>query len=167
VPGDGGGFVAQLQAFREAPASDAANQLPGARLTFQTAAAGGVLDTLTLRDGRAGIGTVAPAPAAILHLDSTTQGFLPPRLTTEQRDAIASPPEGLTIYNLTTKRRNYFDGTSWQEDGLLPRLSSEQRDAIAAPPEGLTIYNLTTKRLNFHDGDAWRELAIAQEETGG
>lgn len=50
---------------------------------------------------------------AELEIESTTKGFLPPRLTTEQRDAIVSPEEGLTIYNTTTKCLNWYNGTAW------------------------------------------------------
>ena len=50
---------------------------------------------------------------AELEIESTTKGFLPPRLTTEQRDAIANPAEGLTIYNTTTKCLNWYNGTAW------------------------------------------------------
>jgi hypothetical protein len=42
-------------------------------------------------DGKVGIGTTNPHASSILDLTSTTQGFLVPRLTTAQRDAIASP----------------------------------------------------------------------------
>lgn len=51
--------------------------------------------------------------SAEVEIESTTKGFLPPRLTTEQRDAIASPAEGLTIYNTTTKCLNWYTGTVW------------------------------------------------------
>ena len=37
-----------------------------------------------------GIGTTSPNASAIAEMNSTTQGFLPPRMTTDQRDAIAS-----------------------------------------------------------------------------
>ena len=60
-------------------------------------------------------GVTANANAsAILDLVSTTLGFLPPRMTTTQRDAISSPAEGLVIHNTTTNEPNYYDGTSWQ-----------------------------------------------------
>jgi len=55
-----------------------------------------------------GIGTSSPNAAAIVDLTSTTQGFLPPRMTTTQRDAIASPPSGLIIYNITTGELETF-----------------------------------------------------------
>ncbi len=46
-----------------------------------------------------GIGTTSPAPDALLELNSTTKGVLFPRLTTTQRNAIASPPHSLLIFN--------------------------------------------------------------------
>ena len=51
--------------------------------------------------------------SAILQLDSTTQGMLPPRMTTTQRDAIATPAQGLVIYNTDTNFYNYWNSTSW------------------------------------------------------
>jgi hypothetical protein len=48
-----------------------------------------------------------------LQIDSTTKGFLPPRMTTAQKTAIVSPAEGLMVYDSTLKRPCFFDGTSW------------------------------------------------------
>jgi hypothetical protein len=76
---------------------------------------GGWSDKLYVTNaGNVGIGTTSPNAAAILHLNSTTKGFLPPQMTTTQRDAISSPPEGLLIWNTTTKALNVYDGTSWR-----------------------------------------------------
>jgi hypothetical protein len=55
-----------------------------------------------------------PSDSALATLDSTTRGFLLPRMTTTQRDAIASPAEGLEIYNLDSHEKNYFNGTQWR-----------------------------------------------------
>jgi hypothetical protein len=41
---------------------------------------------------------VAAAASAKLEVRSTTKGFLLPRMTKTQRDAIASPPDGLAVY---------------------------------------------------------------------
>lgn len=60
-----------------------------------------------------GIGTV-PDSSARLHVSSTTQGFLLPRMTVGQRDLIVAPAEGLMIYNTTSKKVNVFNGTAWQ-----------------------------------------------------
>ncbi len=120
VAGEFAGWVAQARAIVDLVGEGEADAAPAtSRLTFQTPdAAGGEIDTLTLRQGRVGIGTSVPAPAAVLELESATQGFLPPRLTIEQRDGIVAPPEGLTIYNRTTRRLNVFDGEAWRELAL-------------------------------------------------
>jgi len=46
----------------------------------------------------------AASASAVLEASSTTQGFLPPRLTTSQRDSITSLIAGLTIWNSTNKQ---------------------------------------------------------------
>jgi hypothetical protein len=43
------------------------------------------------------LGTTTNAASSILTMESTTQGFLPPRMTSAQRTAIASPAEGLLV----------------------------------------------------------------------
>jgi hypothetical protein len=60
---------------------------------------------------------VSPNASAQLQVDSTVQGFLQPRLTTVQRDAIASPATGLSVYNTTTNTNNTYNGTSWISEG--------------------------------------------------
>lgn len=52
--------------------------------------------------------------AAIMEWQSTTQGILPPRMTTTQRDAIVGPVAGLMIYNTTTNKLNVYT-TAWEE----------------------------------------------------
>ena len=53
--------------------------------------------------------------ASLLELESTSQGFLPPRMTQVQMDAIANPPEGLIVYctDCSPKDVYFFEGTSW------------------------------------------------------
>jgi hypothetical protein len=48
--------------------------------------------------GNVGIGTATVNASAKVQIDSTTQGFLPPRMTNAQRIAIASPAVGLMVY---------------------------------------------------------------------
>ncbi len=59
------------------------------------------------------VNTQNTSPTAVLQVDSTTQGFLPPRMTTTERDAIATPEEGLVIYNTTTKTLQFHNSFSW------------------------------------------------------
>ena len=55
-----------------------------------------------------------PDNSAIVDVKSNTKGFLIPRMTTAQREAITSPADGLLIYNTTTKCFNYYSGGSWK-----------------------------------------------------
>jgi hypothetical protein len=68
----------------------------------------------TITAGGMGLGVSAPNASAILEASSTTQGFLPPRLTTTERDAIASPAAGLTIWNSTNTQLEVYDGSYWK-----------------------------------------------------
>ena len=72
-----------------------------------------------------GIGTTTPDASAALDINSTTAGILIPRLTQVQKDAIASPAEGLMIYQTdNTAGFYYFDGSSW--DFLSQTLTFQQ-----------------------------------------
>jgi uncharacterized protein (TIGR02145 family) len=64
-----------------------------------------------------GINTASPNPSAALDVTSTTndKGFLPPRLTTAQRDSIATPAAGLTIYNTSVNCLQWYNGTYWYD----------------------------------------------------
>ena len=59
-----------------------------------------------------GIGTTNPDPSAILHLKSTTQGVLPPCLTTSQINNIEAPAKGLIFYNKDLNSVVYNSGTT-------------------------------------------------------
>lgn len=60
---------------------------------------------------RVGIGlSTTQEASAQLQGDSTTQGWLPPRMTSTQRDAI-TPAAGLIIYNTTTSKHEGYNGT--------------------------------------------------------
>lgn len=56
-----------------------------------------------------------PDSSAILDVSSTTKGFLPPRMTQVQRDAINNPAIGLTIFNTTTDCMNMWTGSTWRQ----------------------------------------------------
>ncbi len=61
-----------------------------------------------------GNGTTSAAASSILDITSTTKGFLPPRMTKTQRDAISSPATGLVVYQTdNTPGLRIFNGSSW------------------------------------------------------
>lgn len=63
--------------------------------------------------GEIGINTATPNSKALIDFTSTTKGVLFPRMASTQRDAITSPPAGLTIYNTTTTKIETYNGTNW------------------------------------------------------
>jgi hypothetical protein len=58
-------------------------------------------------------GTFTDIASARLAVNSTTQGFLPPRMTTTEKNAIASPATGLVVFDTTLGKLCVFAGT-WQ-----------------------------------------------------
>ncbi len=67
--------------------------------------------------GPAVVGSISATPdaSAILDLQSTTQGFLPPRMTTTQRNAISSPAEGLEVHDTTVKAHFIYQNGAWAQ----------------------------------------------------
>ena len=69
--------------------------------------------TTAVAQAQVGIGTATPTASAQLDVTSTTKGFLPPRMTTTDRDAIVSPAAGLIIYNTTISGLQIYSGSTW------------------------------------------------------
>ena len=67
--------------------------------------------------GSVGINTPVPDATSILDITSTTKGVLFPALTTLQRDAIAGPAVGLTVYNADLNVHQFWNGTCWVNVG--------------------------------------------------
>ncbi|OFY82806.1 MAG: hypothetical protein A3F72_01605 [Bacteroidetes bacterium RIFCSPLOWO2_12_FULL_35_15] len=59
-------------------------------------------------------GNTAADPSAMLDVSSTSQGLLVPRMTTSQRNAIASPANSLLVYDTDIKQFYYYNSTSSQ-----------------------------------------------------
>jgi hypothetical protein len=84
-----------------------------------------------------GIGTLTPHPTAVLDLSTTDKGFLAPRLTSVQRDAIVNPADGLLIYNTDDKTFWYFDGAQ----NLWVQVSGQTGNVGPTGPQGLPGVN--------------------------
>lgn len=68
---------------------------------------------IALKAGDAG----AVDSSAAADIESTTKGFLPPRMTSTQRDAISSPAEGLLVFNSSAGVLSRFNGSAWGNYG--------------------------------------------------
>jgi len=89
-----------------------------ADLAFKTSTTTTLSEKMRLTNtGNLLLGTTTDAASSILNLTSTTKGFLKPRMTTTERNAIASPATGLSIYNTTLNTNDTYDGTQWQSFG--------------------------------------------------
>jgi hypothetical protein len=64
-------------------------------------------------DGNVLIGTSTNNASAIVNISSTTKGFLPPRMTTTQKNAISSPAAGLVVYDTTLGKLCVYT-TAWE-----------------------------------------------------
>ena len=69
--------------------------------------------TINLSAQNVGIGTNTPEVSAALDVSSNNKGFLPPRMTTLERNAILNKVAGLMIYNTVTNCIEMFNGSSW------------------------------------------------------
>lgn len=62
-----------------------------------------------------GIGTTLPHSSAALEVKATNKGLLIPRITTAQRNSIASPAKGLMVYDSSRNNYWYYTGNTWKE----------------------------------------------------
>lgn len=67
--------------------------------------------------GRVGMGATTIDASALLHLNSTNKGFLLPRMSTTQRNAINPATEGLMVYDTDMARTMQVQGGTWQALG--------------------------------------------------
>ena len=110
--------------------------------------------------GNTYIGTATIDPSAVLQVDSTTKGFLPPRMTTTQRNLISTPVDGLIIYNTTTLQHEFRKNSSWIAiDSDFLRLSGGTingnlivtGNTISNSLSAITVSASTIENLNYID----------------
>jgi hypothetical protein len=110
------------------------------------------------------VGTVTgtPTSSAALDVTSTSQGFLPPRMTTSQRDAISSPVEGLTIWNKTNTQLEVYDGSYWRN--MLGFLVSAINvgDTYGG---GKVFYIFNTTDIGYIKGQTHGLIAATEDQT--
>jgi uncharacterized protein (TIGR02145 family) len=100
-----------------------------------------------------GIGTTTPAASAQLDVNSTSKGFLPPRMTAAQRIAISSAADGLLVY-----QTDYPSGFYFFKGGVWTMLSETTSYPNGTPTPVMTIccQSWMTKNLDvatYRNGD--------------
>jgi len=82
-----------------------------------------------------GIGTTTPNSSSVLDLTSTNKAFIPPRMTTAQRNSIATPAAGMMIFNTDSTCVEIYRGSSWFN-------ICTGKSSVSLPPvDGLTSSN--------------------------
>lgn len=93
------------------PTSDGFYTLLNGQVRYYVSLGGYLKSTSQLISNINGTGTINSS--AILQADSATQGFLPPRMTTAQKNAIVFPAAGLVIYDTDLNKLCVYT-TAWQ-----------------------------------------------------
>lgn len=118
--------------------------------------------------GQVGIGTgsLSPDSSAMLEIKSNSKGFLPPRLTTSQRDAITNPAIGLMIFNTSSNCLELYAYGKWQE--VFCSICTPPR---VSPIEGLNQVKKDSviKLSDSTNGGFWTsaDTTIATVDTAG
>ena len=96
--------------------------------------------------------TTPIAASALLDMESTTQGLLPPRMTNAQMLAIASPVDGLVVYATDSPSGLYqYDGGRWLRIGS--SYGNLAADPLSPPPsDGDTYFNTVLQEIMRYDG---------------
>lgn len=117
-----------------------------------------VLATATA-DAQVGVGTATPAPSAQLDIVSTTKGLLIPRMTSAQRIGIASPAEGLLVYQTDAPAGLYLVLSGvWT---LIGQTGPQGPQGPAGAPATLTFSFLSkTADYTITSGDVTNNLVI-------
>ena len=101
-----------------------------------------------------GIGTTTPNASAALDVSSTTRGLLPPRMAAVQRNAIASPANGLMVYDTDSSAFFFWNGTMWNK--LLAGGASNQWFAT-----GNNLYNNNSGNVGIGNSNPLYKLDVS------
>ncbi len=129
----------------------------GLSLRYGNAGSAGTIGLYLSTAGNIGIGTTSPNASAVLDVQSTTQGFLPPRLSFEEIIAISNPAEGLVVYNTDSKLLNLYNGTKWlnMDGSSAMRIGMSYAGGIIFYVDGTGIHGLVCAANDQSTGAEW------------
>lgn len=100
-----------------------------------------------------------PDPSAMLDVESTTKGFLPPRLTSTQRAAILSPASGLLVFDTDYNALFLNTGEGWMQVDAGEKWLKDEDNNLT--------YNLGKVGIGVNYPDAELEINGQVRITGG
>ena len=89
------------------------NNSPNIDSALRAVRTDGGTSPLSISTGEVGVGDTTTYASAIFAIGSTTRGFLPPRMTTTQKNAITTPAAGLMVYDTTLNKLCVYT-TAWE-----------------------------------------------------
>jgi hypothetical protein len=96
------------------------------------------------------IGTQTSSASSLLTLNSTVRGFLLPRMTTIEKNAIASPATALQVYDTTLNVISLYNGTNWVNGTGAPNVRHDYVEpysyvgtATQSSLEGSNVWKIT------------------------
>lgn len=119
-----------------------------------------------------------PNPSAILDIKSTIRGFLMPRMTTLQRNAIATPAAGLKVYDTDTKTFWFYNSAAWVEISTGSNGWNLTGNSVTNPathfigttdeqPLRFRVNNLWAGEIHPASGNLFLGIAAGQSNTAG
>ncbi len=107
-------------------------------------------------NGSVGIGTTSPNAKTVLDLSSTTKGFMLPRMSAAQRNAILSPPAGLMVYDTDWAEIYEFDAgiNKWKPVNFFFRPTVGNYILSSIDSIGISA-NVPKERLHVNQGNIY------------
>lgn len=141
----------------------------GTHIAFYTTPIGSSSESEVLRiteSGNIGLGTTTPNQSAKLEINSTTQGFLMPRMTSIQRAAISSPATGLTIYETTSNLFFYFNGDQWTSISPISSISPTGQFLVGVEPAIVTLTDAPVITTDVTNGNIFTVTLTGDRTLG-
>lgn len=98
-----------------------------------------------------------PDASAVLDLQSTSAGFLAPRMTTTQRESISSPAAGLIVYDTDLTHYLQYNGTTWNSFSYTAS-GSESSDLPGNPIAGQKYFDTVSETLYIYTSSGWAAI---------
>ena len=100
-------------------------------------------------------GALTDNASALITMNSTSKGFLLPRMSTANRDAISTPATGLSVYNTSTNTNDYYNGSAWLNVGQ-----------VLAPANNTTGFSISGSSLTGSNAQSLVSLSQTWNTTG-
>ncbi len=109
--------------------------------------------------GQLVLGIESVTSSAILQLESTNKGLLMPRMTTAEKNSIASPVNGLLVYDTDLQTFSFYDDGTWKEITINSTLNDYLTisDFNNSPAGSIT----NTDKTNWNTAYSWGDHSTA------